>query len=370
MGQVHSRAYARLRHHYPDSPFAPQLLLVADPEQSRLDDAVARYGFASAVSDWRQALADDRVRAVSVTVPNFLHREIGAAVAASGRHLWIEKPVGVSAADARAVATAAAAASVQTAVGLNYRNAPAVEQARALIAAADLGRITNVRVWLLADYAAHPQGGLSWRFTAAQGGPGVLGDLASHGIDLARYLVGEITELVADTATLIASRPKPAKAGSHYALAEGGELGPVENEDYLNCLVHFAGGALGSIEASRASVGDQDNYGFEVHGTKGKLSWDFRRMGELIISDGERYLDQPARTVFVGPGAGDLAAFQPAAAVPMSYDDLKVIEAHRFLRSVADAKPHGATIADAVAAAEVIEAISTSARERRWVRLG
>jgi predicted dehydrogenase len=368
MGQVHSRAYARLAHHYPGLPLAPELLVVADPEQDRLADAVARYGFGRGVTNWREVLADDRVRAVSVTAPNFLHREIGTAVAEVGKHLWIEKPVGVTADDARAVAAAAVATGVQTAVGFNYRNAPAVEQARALISAGELGRVTSARVWLLADYAAHPAGALSWRFTAAQGGPGVLGDLVSHGVDLARYLVGEITELVADTATVITERPRPSGVGSHYALAEGGELGPVENEDYVSCLVRFAGDALGMIEASRVSVGDQDNYGVEVRGTKGMVSWNFRRMGELVVAAGDSYLDQSARTVFVGPGAGDLAAFQPAAAVAMSYDDLKVVEAHRFLQSAADGVPHGATIADAVAAAEVVEAITVSARERRWVR--
>jgi predicted dehydrogenase len=119
MGQVHARSYARVRHHFPDLALAPRPVLVIDAEPARLDDAIDRYGFESGSADWHDVLTDDRVHAVSVTAPTFLHREIGSAVAAAGKHLWIEKPVGLSAADALAVADAVAAAGVQSTVGFN-----------------------------------------------------------------------------------------------------------------------------------------------------------------------------------------------------------------------------------------------------------
>ncbi|CAM5283250.1 Inositol 2-dehydrogenase/D-chiro-inositol 3-dehydrogenase [Streptomyces griseoloalbus] len=105
----------------------------------------------------RDVAADPRVRAVSITAPNFLHREIGVAMAEAGKHIWIEKPVGLTAEDARAVADAVAKAGVQGAVGFNYRNAPAVEAARDLIASGGIGRVTHARVRLFSDYAAHPE---------------------------------------------------------------------------------------------------------------------------------------------------------------------------------------------------------------------
>jgi predicted dehydrogenase len=73
--------------------------------------------------------------------------------------------------------------------------------------------------------------------------------------------------------------------------------------------------------------------------------------------------------VHVGPGAGEYAAFQPGAANAMSYDDLKVIEAQDFLRSIADGRPSGATVDDAVRAAEAVDALERSAGERAWVAL-
>ncbi|MFG2263828.1 Gfo/Idh/MocA family protein [Streptomyces sp. NPDC048720] len=369
MGRVHTRAYARVGHHYPRLPLRPELLTVAEEAPGLAEEAAERYGFARATRDWREVAADPRVRAVSVTVPNFLHREIGVAMAEAGKHLWIEKPVGLTGADARAVADAVAGAGVQGAVGFNYRNAPAVEAARDLIAGGGIGAVTHARIRLFSDYAAHPDGALTWRYERARGGSGVLGDLASHGADLARFLVGDITSLSADTAVFVPERARPAGATAGHERAHGGEPGPVENEDYVGCLLRFASGARGVLEACRVSVGEQNGYGFEVHGTRGAVFWDFRRMNELAVSRGTTYQDQPVSTVYVGPDAGEFAAFQPGAANAMGYDDLKVIEAYRFLRSVAEGRPYGATLVDAVRAAAVLDAMALSAGSRTWVDL-
>ena len=367
MGQVHTRSHERVRHHYPDLPTEPVLIAVADPEPGLASAAAARYRFRRSTQDWRELLDDPEVEAVSVTVPNFLHREIGVAVAKAGKHLWIEKPVGLTAADAQAIADAVSIAGVQCTVGFNYRYAPAVAAARMFIGRGELGTITHARFRLFSDYAAHPQGALSWRFERERGGNGVLGDLASHGVDLARHLLGEVAALIGDTAVVIPQRPQPIGNGSHFELATGGALGPVENEDYVSCLLRFATGARGVLEASRVSVGEQCNYGFEIHGTKGMVSWDFRRMGELTVSVGEAYQNQSVGVVSMGPGDGDYAAFQPGAGISMSYDDLKVIEAARFLRSIAEGTPYGATIDDAVRSAVVLDAVTESVRTGAWV---
>ncbi|MGW2127406.1 Gfo/Idh/MocA family protein [Streptomyces coelicoflavus] len=366
MGRVHTQAYARVRHHYPHLPLRPELVAVAEEVPGRAEEAAERFGFASATRDWREVAADPRVHAVSITAPNFLHREIAVAMAGAGKHIWIEKPVGLTARDARAVADAVAGAGVQGSVGFNYRNAPAVEAARDLIAAGEIGTVTHVRIRLFSDYAAHPEGALTWRFERERGGSGVLGDLASHGADLARFLLGEIASLTADTAVFLPERARPTAATAGHSRAAGGEPGPVENEDYVSCLLRFASGARGVLEACRVSVGEQNNYGFEVHGTTGAVYWDFRRMNELGVSRGTAYQDQPVSTVHVGPGHGEFAAFQPGAANAMGYDDLKVVEAHRFLRSIAEGTPYGATLTDAVHSAAVLDAMTRSAERGAW----
>ena len=368
MGRVHTQAYARVLHHFPELGVAPRPVAVADEVPGRADEAAQQFGFARAYRDWREIVADPDVAAVSVTAPNFLHREIGVAMARAGKHIWIEKPVGLTADDARAVAAAVADTGVTGAVGFNYRNAPAVAAAKEMIDGGELGTVTHVRFRLFSDYAAHPDGALSWRFERERGGSGVLGDLAAHGVDLARCLLGEIAALVADTAIFIPQRPRPTGATAGHTRATG-EPGPVENEDYVTTLLRFASGARGVLEASRVAVGEQNDYGFAVHGTRGALFWDFRRMNELGVSVGTAYQDQAVSTVLVGPAHGLYAAFHPAAAMSMGYDDLKVIEAYQFLRSIADGARYGTTLDDAVRSAEALDAMTASVRTGAWVRL-
>lgn len=172
-------------------------------------------------------------------------------------------------------------------------------------------------------YAAHPDGALSWRFQRARGGNGVLGDLASHAVDLVRYLLGEVDSVIADTAIFIPQRPVPTGATSGHGLATGGQLDQVGNEDYVFAQLRLASGARCTVEASRVSVGEQNAYGFEIHGTAGVVGWDFRRIGELRVGTGSVFQDQPVTTCYVGPGDGDYAAFQPGAAIAVGYDDLK-----------------------------------------------
>jgi predicted dehydrogenase len=372
MGQVHARAHARLLQHFPDAPLTPRLVAVADPEPDRQEQAVSAFGFETAVTDYRALLSRGDVAVVSVCGPNFVHREVAVAAAAAGKHLWIEKPAGRDLADTTAIAEAIHAAGVQSAVGFNYRNAPAVEAAHALVAAGEIGDVETVDVYLLSDYAAHPDSVLTWRFDPALAGTGALGDLASHGLDLARHVAGqqtgEICELVADHATFIRKRPEAASAAvPRFSTDAGGARGPVGNEDQASALLRFESGARGRLEASRVAVGEQCKYGFEVRGTMGAVAWDFRRMQELRLCVGQPYLDAAWQTKFVAPGAGELSAFQPGAGVTMGYDDLKVIEAERLVRSIAHGKPVGATIDDAVVAARLVEAIVSSATERRWV---
>jgi predicted dehydrogenase len=271
MGRIHAQAYARVPHHFPDLPVTVVPVAVADDVPGRAEDAVRQFGFERAAVDWHDVIADPRVAAVSVAAPNFLHREIGTAVAQAGRHLWIEKPVGLTADDARAVAAAATASGVQGVVGFNYRHAPAVAAARELIADGAIGEVTHARFTLFSDYAASPDGALTWRYERARGGSGVIGDLASHGVDLVRYLLGEPVSLIADAAVFVAERSRPTGATAGHTSVEGGERGPVENEDYVAALMRLRSGARVVLEASRVAVGSRTPTGSRC--TERPASW-------------------------------------------------------------------------------------------------
>lgn len=369
MGQVHARALTRLTQHYTDSPLTPRLVAVADTAtDDRLQRAVTAYGFEHLVSDWRDLVARDDIDLVCVTGPNFIHRDVAVAAAKAGKHLWVEKPAGRDSIETREIVEAVEAAGVQAAAGFNYRNVPAVELARDLIASGRIGQVEHTTVRFISDYAAHPDGALSWRFQNEFAGSGVLGDLVSHAADLARYVVADIAELVVDRSTFIPQRPEARAGAMHYERGTG-SMGDVENEDYVNALLRFADGSRGMLESSRSAVGEQNRYGIEVHGTTGALSWDFRRMNELQVCLDQDYQNAFYATQYAAPGDGEFGSFQPGANNPMGFDDLKVIEARRLIESIATGRPVGATIQDALVAATTVDAMIVSADERRWVQL-
>jgi predicted dehydrogenase len=155
-------------------------------------------------------------------------------------------------------------------------------------------------------------------------------------------------------------------AASHFSRG-GGPRGRVENEDYAAALLRFVGGARGTLEACRTAVGEQCTYGIEVRGDRGALAWDFRRMGELRACLDQDFQDASYVTRYVAPGDAELGRFQPGSGIAMGYDDLKVVEVERLVRSIASGKPVGATLEDAVGAAELVAAMASSAASGSWV---
>ena len=284
MGRLHARSYRSVSERFPELGAEARLVAAADPVEEAQRAAVEDLGFERAYADYRELLADPQVEAVSICSPNYLHEEIALAAVEAGKPFWIEKPMGVSAQQARRVARAAADAGLVTAVGFNYRHAPAIEYMRHLVRSGELGRITNVRVWFIADYNSSPRGPLTWRASREKAGAGVVPDLMSHGADLAQYVVGRIASVTAVTDTFITERPIPTKMGiGHSGFEIGDEVGPVENEDYVGMLVRFDGGVIGTMESSRVSVGPRAEYVVEVYGTSGSARWNFERLNELQV---------------------------------------------------------------------------------------
>lgn len=128
-----------------------------------------------------------------------------------------------------------------------------------------------------------------------------------------------------------------------------------------------AAGAVGTLEASRVAVGPRASYNFEIYGTEGSLKWDFERMNELEVAIGRKGLHLGYQRIMVAPGFGDFSHFQPGAGTGMGYDDLKTIEARKFLESFVGGQSLNSNIHDAVASARVISAAEKSAESKQWV---
>jgi predicted dehydrogenase len=372
MGIQHSRGYLQIGYRFPECPLRPRLLVCADALEARARDAQQLLGFERSTTDWAEVVRDPEVEVVNIAAPNACHLEMVRAAASHGKHILCEKPVGRNPAETREIVALAQQAGVLTFVGLNYRWAPLVQHARALIREGRLGRLTHYRGRFFAGYASNPHGVLSWRFRREEAGLGTLGDLMSHVIDMAHFLVGPIERVTATRATFVPQRPLPSPGGgTHFDVRTQGPLGEVTNEDYVGVLTEFADGARGTLEACRIIQGPQCQMAFEVNGTEGALSWDFERMNELRICLRGGGHDTAGFTLLLsGPEHPFHVRFNPGPGIGLSYEDLKTIEAFQFLNSIADSKQGEPGFAAIEHVAEVQQAIERSWESGGWSTVG
>jgi predicted dehydrogenase len=372
MGKLHTRAYQAVPVLYPELGLRTRLVHAADSAPDRAEYARDVLGYPRSSTDYREVLADAEVDVVSICAPNHLHREMGVAAAEAGKPFWIEKPVGRNAGETAEIAAAVRAAGLETSIGYNYRGAPPVERIRDLVTSGALGRLTNVRGVFFNGYASEPNGALSWRFRREYAGSGALGDLLSHVVDLVQYVVAPISEVSAQLATFHAQRPVlPIGTGTHFAVIDNGEMAPVENDDYAAALVRFAPGphtegTVGTLEASRVIVGPLCGLGLEVYGTEGSAMWNFEQMNELQLCLGRGGPNAGYTRALVNASMGDYARFQPGPGNAMGYDDLKVIEAKKFVLAVLGGERRNSTIYEAHSDAEVLAAAAASAEDGTW----
>lgn len=356
IGKCHAIAYRLVGTVFGGGP-APRLEMVADVSGAAASKAAEAFGFARATGDWRSLARDPAVDIVVIATPNHLHREMALAAIAAGKHVHCEKPLALTAAEAGEMTAAAEAAGVRTVVGYTYLGNPAVMHAKQLIAEGLIGDVVHFRGTHTEDYMADPELPFSWRSARALAGLGALGDLGSHIVSLAHLVVGEVAEVCGDVATVVAERP-----------AEDGGRRRVETEDQAHFLARFAGGAMGTFEASRVAPGRKLFLGFEVNGTKGSIVFDQERMNELRLFEATGPAGQRGfRTILTGPDHPGYGAFLPAPGHGLGFNDLKVIEAHRLLNAIGRGKNPYPDFRFAWRIGRVLEAVVRSAETRRWV---
>ena len=351
MGQAHSRSAARIASLFPERVFDTALVVCGDNVAERREQAVSGVGFREAVEDWRAVVDHPDVDVVYVTAPNMMHEEIAIAAAEAGKAVFCEKPVGGTPDQTVRIEAAARRAGVITGVGYNYRWAPLVQHAKALIESGRLGEITNYRGRFFSMYGADPMGLLSWRFLVDEAGYGVSSDILSHAVDLAHMLLGPITEVSGTRETFIRERPLPKAGGTHYDRGKPGDpTGEVTNEDYAAAMVRFANGARGTFESSRAIIGPESQMAFDVYGTKGALRWNLETMNEMqvFLVDEEGRAPRGYTTVYAGDRYPYHGHFVPGDANAIGYEDLKVIENYEFLTAVATGEQHRPGFSEAV----------------------
>ncbi|MFD1954341.1 Gfo/Idh/MocA family protein [Paenibacillus thailandensis] len=368
MGKAHSNAYRALPMFFPAS-LRPEMKAICGRDAAALEAARAQFGWEDAETDWRKLIARDDIDLIDINAPSDAHKQIAIAAAEAGKHLFCEKPLALSLADAREMLDAAERAGVKHMIGFNYRFAPAVQLAKKLIAEGRIGQIYHIRAVFLQDWIIDPEFPLVWRLQKDVAGSGSLGDLGAHSIDLARFLVGEFKEVIGMNETFVKERPLPGSmTGLSASGSAGGERGPVTVDDATLFMARFEGGALGSFEATRFAAGHRCTNAFEINGSKGSIKFDFERMNELEVYFTEDAADvQGFRRVLATDAAhAYMDAWWPAGHT-IGYEHTFTHEVLELMTAFAEDRQPTPSFVDGVRCQEVLEAVDRSIAERRWV---
>ena len=372
MGQAHADAFRRAALLYPHLP-RPVLAMLADRDQPTAERAAARFGFARSTGDWRRLVEDPDIDVVDITSPNNLHHEMAIAALAAGKHVYCEKPLAVTVAEAEAMAAAAARSAKTTMVAFNNVKTPAAMYAKKLIDEGAIGRPIRFRGWFDQSFYSDPDLPWSWRCSRTEAGSGALGDLGSHTISVAQYLMGDFDSVVASEQTLFSSRPVAAAGEGYSAKADAkAARRAVENEDQMQSLVRFASGAAGTIEASRVAVGKILGIQWEVSGTEGTIINDGDRFNELKVARlSEPKDDRGFKTLLVGSQIPQFRAFLPFdyGGGGLGYFDVKVIEVHDLIAGIGEGRCYP-DFAFGLHNQRVVAAMVESARTGTWTKVG
>lgn len=373
MGKAHALAYAGMPMFFWPAPAIPHRHTVVDVTEELAKDAAERLGFENYSSDWRKVVEDPEIDIIDIVTPNDSHAEIAIAAAKAGKHIISEKPLARTAAEAKTMLDAVKEAGVKHMVAFNYRRTPAVALAKKYIEEGRIGKILNFRGTYLQDWSADPNSPLSWRFQKERAGSGALGDIGTHVIDYARYLVGDISEVMAVAKTWIGERPIQSggvdKLGTVKAEADVPK-GKVDVDDEFSTLIKFDNGAVGSIEATRNAWGRNNFLTFEIHGEKGSLYFNYERRDELQVC----FSDDPSdsrgfRTVYTGPAHPYGEGLWPIPALGIGYGETKIIETYDFLKSIAEDTSVSPDFEDGYQIAVISDAVLESAEKGVWVNL-
>ncbi len=359
MGKAHSNAYRQMPRFF-DSDAVPVMKVICGRSEVGVMDAAAKYGWEEWSTSWEKVVARKDIDLVDVSTPGDLHMPIAIAAAKAGKAVISEKPLANTLPEAKKMLAAVQKAGVVHMICHNYRKAPAVGLAQQLIAKGTLGRIYHFRGTYLQDWPVDPKLPLLWRFDKAKSGSGALGDLASHVIDLARFVVGEITEVSSTLETFIKERP---------LLNNPKKKGHVTVDDTSLSLVRFANGAVGTIEATRFAPGRKNYNRFEVNGSKGSLGFNLERMNEL-----ELFLrDDPAsvqgfRNIMVTDPSHPYWKWWPAGHI-IGYEHTFTHIVYDLMQAISKNKIPSPNFEDGVKNQIVMDAMERSARSRKWVKI-
>ena len=363
MGKAHSNALQRLGMFFDtDASVCPKALCGRD--EAGVREAAAKLGWEGYETSWEKLIARPDIDIIDITTPSNAHRDIAIAAARAGKHVFCEKPLALTLADARAMLEAAQNSGIKHQIGFNYRFAPAVRLAKKLIEEGKLGTLYHFRGLYLQDWIIDPSFPLVWRLDKNVAGSGAHGDLGAHLIDLARYLVGDFDRVSGISKTFVKKRPVVEHmTGLSGSAAGGAPMGDVTVDDATLFLAEFKNGALGSFETTRFAQGHKNTMSFEINGSRGSVKFDFERMNELqYFSAEDEAGTQGFRLIQATEGTHPyMQAWWPAGHV-IGYEHTFVHEWYEFVQAIARGSDTCPDFYDGMKCCQVLDAVEQSVR--------
>lgn len=350
------------------------IVAVADMNEAVAREKADQLSVPKAYGNYEEMLKDPDVHVVHNATPNFLHYPVNAAIMAAGKHVVSDKPLALTADEARKLRDQAAKAGVYNGVTFSYRGNPLVQQARVSIAKGQIGKPTfiyghYIQDWLLRDTD------YSWRLETDKGGESsALGDIGSHWCDLVQHVTGlRITHVLGDISTVVPQRKKPRGRREAFAAASADEefdLVDIKVEDLASVLIRFDSGAKGVFTAGQVCSGHKNDLMFEVCGSEASIRWQQEQQNELWIGHRDKaceilakdpgLLDPDIRHYAHLPG-GHQEAWADAFTNIMS--DIYTTIRDGKVKPGEPTPPAFATFEDGYRANAIVDAILKSARE-------
>ena len=364
MGKAHSNAFRQVSVFF-DSPLTPVLKAICGRDEEGVKEAAKKYGWESYETSWKKLVKRDDIDLVDINTPNSSHAEIAIAAAENGKHILLEKPMAMNLNEAKEIVKAVKKSGVKHMISFNYRKFPALTFAKKMIEEGKIGRVYHFRAVYLQDWIVDPEFPLVWRLDRTVAGSGAIGDLCAHIIDMAQYLIGDISSVSATAETFIKERHLPVASGGLSA-SPGKEKGKVTVDDAVIVLARFENGALGTFEATRFATGHKNGAVFEINGSEGSMRFNIERMNELeYLSAGEGD-EQGFKTILTTDATHPyMAAWWPPGHM-IGWEHSHVNQVYHLLESIAKNKSPEPNLFDGLKNQAVLEAMTQSTEDGKW----
>ncbi|WP_312433007.1 Gfo/Idh/MocA family protein [Lacrimispora sp.] len=374
MGRAHSNGWSQLPKFF-SVDYEIVLKAVAGRDEEKVKAFAEKWGYEEYTTDWRSLLERKDIDVIDILTPTIEHKDMAIAAIKAGKHVVCEKPCALTYKDAVEMAEAAEKAGVVTYLNHNYRKVPAIAFAKQMIENGKLGKIYHWRGTYLQDWIMDENFPLTWHLDKKKAGGGPLYDLSSHAVDLARFLIGEPTSVMAMCKTFVKERPVPGVGAATFSAGSKNdgllrEMLPVTVDDAAFMTLEFENGALGTIDSSRFAAGRKNYNCFEVYGSKGALCFNLERMNELEFYDNTKEPSESGyQSIIVTNGKHPyVGAWWPEGHI-IGYEHTFVHAFYEFVEAIQNGTRIAPNFDDGAKIIKILQCAQKSSEEGRKIRV-